>query len=261
MSTDQPLHLHIQLAVARRLTAVLRRLGAREAAISLRQDVARARRLAFERVGSDRYSRPALHGMDVALDQIIDREGGIFIEAGGFDGITQSNTYYLERFRGWHGLLVEPMPELARLARRNRPGAQVLECALVDTGFSAPSITMQFGDLMTTVNRPGAEQWVAQGLVQGWRDPRTEEVPARTLTSLIEAAGSPPIDLLSLDVEGHEPAALAGLDLDRHAPAWILVEMHDLNAGRAAVGAVLGERYLEHGELSPVDLLYRRADI
>jgi len=69
--------------------------------------------------------------MDVQLDRIIDRDRGFFIEAGGFDGFTQSNTDYLERFRGWRGILVEPMPELAALARRNRPEARVLRYALV----------------------------------------------------------------------------------------------------------------------------------
>jgi FkbM family methyltransferase len=261
MAADLPLRLRVQFAIARRLTAALRAFGLREPMIVLRQDLSRARRLAFERLGSPRYSRPALHRMDVALDRIIDRDGGVFVEAGGFDGFTQSNTYYLERFRGWRGILVEPMPELAALARRNRPAARVIRGALVDGAFDAPTIFMEFGDLMTTVSRPGAEQWAAAGLVQGWRDPRIEAVPARTLSSIIEEAGDPPIDLLSLDVEGHEAAALAGLDLGRHAPAWILVEMHDLGAGRAAIAPALGDRYVEHGALSPVDVLYRRADV
>jgi hypothetical protein len=33
--------------------------------------------------------------------------------------------------------------------------------------------------------------------------------------------------------------------------------MHDLEAGRAAIAAVLGARYIEHGLLSPLDVLYR----
>jgi FkbM family methyltransferase len=259
--SDLPLRLRLQFAVTRRLTAVLARFGLREPVISLRDDVLRVRRLAFERFGSARYSRPALHAMDTKLDAIIDRDGGVFVEAGGFDGYTQSNTYYLERFRGWRGILVEPMTEHAALAHRNRPAARVVRAALVDAGFDRPTIAMEFGDLMTTVSRPGADEWVSQGLVLGWRDPRTEEVPARTLSSILEEAGDPPIDLLSLDVEGHEVAALGGLDLERHAPAWILIEMHDPKAGREAVSPLLGEHYVEHSQLSPVDVLYRRADL
>ena len=98
MGPDLPLRLRLQFAVTRRLTAVMRRVGIREQVISLRNDLRRAIRLAFERAGSDRYSRPTLHEMDVKLARIIGRDGGVFIEAGGFDGFTQSNTYYLKRF-------------------------------------------------------------------------------------------------------------------------------------------------------------------
>ena len=135
----------------------------------------------------------------------------------------------------------------------------MIQGALVDADYSASTVSIEFGDLMSTVSRPGAAEWASQGLVLGWRDPHVEEVPARTLSSIIEEAGGPPIDLLSLDVEGHEAQALAGLDLTRHAPGWILVEMHDLEAGRTAIGGVLGERYVEYGTLSPLDVLYRRA--
>jgi hypothetical protein len=130
---------------------LLRRLGLREHVINLRFSAQRARRQFFERMGSTRYSHPALHDMDGKLDRIIDRDRGFFVEAGGFDGYTASNTCYLERFRGWRGLLVEPMPELATQARRNRPAANVVQCALVGSDYGESSTTMEFGDLMTTV--------------------------------------------------------------------------------------------------------------
>jgi FkbM family methyltransferase len=253
--------MRIRFALTRGLTASLRRLGWREKTIALWAGAQRARRRLFEGLGSARYSRPALHGMDSALDAILDRDAGFFVEAGAFDGYTQSNTYYLERFRGWRGILVEPMPELAALARRNRPKAQVSRCALVAAGHAGDSIEMEFGDLMTTVTGIHDRDWTAPGLYLGWRDHRIERVPARTLSDLLDEAGSPAVDLLSLDVEGYEAQALAGLDLGRHAPAWILVEMHDLATGREAVSAVLGDRYLEHGQLSPLDVLYRRRDV
>jgi FkbM family methyltransferase len=250
--------LSIQFAVMRRVTAALRVLGLRDRVMTLRSGARRARRTMFEHAGSARYSRPALHGMDRRLDRIIDRDGGFFVEAGGFDGYTQSNTYYLERFRGWRGILVEPMPELAALARRNRPTATVVQCALVASDFPDDTIAMEFGDLMSTVAGPGSREWTKPGLLLGWRDHRVERVPARPLSDVLDEAAAPGVDLLSLDVEGYEAAALGGLDLTRHAPAWILVEMHDLTAGRHRIASVLGDAYVEHAVLSPLDVLYRR---
>jgi FkbM family methyltransferase len=221
MPPDLPLRLRFQFTVTQWGTKLLRSLGLREAVMELRLAARRARRNLFERYGSARYSFPALHGIDRELDRIIDRDGGYFVEAGGHDGYTQSNTYYLERFRGWTGVLVEPMRELAREARRNRPRARVVECALVSFDHGDDYVDMHFGDLFSNVDRDdgGNDTWAANGLALGWRDPRSERVPARPLSSVLDEARADRIDLLSLDVEGYEAEVLRGLDLSLHAPA------------------------------------------
>jgi hypothetical protein len=53
------------------------------------------------------------------------------------------------------------------------------------------------------------------------------EVPVRTLDSLLDDAKAPkPIDLLSIDVEGHELDVLRGFDFARWQPRLILLEDH-----------------------------------
>jgi FkbM family methyltransferase len=258
-----PLKLRIQVAVMRLITRLLRALGLREAVMQRRRARAWRRRRAAGR--DDALSHPALHDMDRKLDAIIDRDGGFFVEAGANDGYTQSNTYWFERFRGWNGILVEPMALYVGECREGR-SATVVRAALVPSDHEGDTVTMRFGDLMSTVagahgDQKGDRDWVAPGLVLGWYDGHDEAVPARTLSSILDEAGAPEVDLLSLDVEGFEPSALRGLDLDRHAPRWVLVEMHDLDAGRREIGAILGDRYVEHGMLSPLDVLYRRVDV
>jgi FkbM family methyltransferase len=250
----------------RRVTRALKALRLREAVIRARKDLNRARRRRAERRGSDRLSRPALHDLERKLDAALDRDGGFFVEAGANDGFTQSNTYWLERFRGWRGILVEPMPVYVEECRRERPGTPVVHAALVPANHEGETVRMHFGDLMSTVEGAHGDEaaerdWVAPGLVLGWRDAYEAEVPARTLSSILDEHGAPEVDLLSLDVEGFEPQALRGLDLDRHAPRWIVVEAHDLDDGRAAIEEVIGERYILEDQLSPLDLLYRRRDV
>lgn len=250
-----------QIRVTRTVTQLMRLLGVRDAIVERRLHRRREHREALEAGGDDRMSRPALHELDRKLDEIIDRDGGFFVEAGANDGFTQSNTYWLERFRGWRGLLVEPMPELANEARLSRPRATVVQCALVSANDPREKVLMQFGDLMSMVDGARAPDWPSTGTVLGWRDPYELEVEGRTLSSLLDEVEAPEIDLLSLDVEGFEVAALEGLDLARHGPRYVLVEIHDRDQNQPAIDEVLRGHYVEHGSLSPLDVLYVRRDI
>jgi len=254
------------LAVTRVVTRVLRALGLREAVIAARKGLLRARRQRAEGRGSDRLSKPALHDMDTKIDAAIGKRNGFFVEAGANDGFTQSNTYWLERFRGWRGILVEPMPTYIPECRIERPQATIVHAALVAEGADGESLRMQFGDLMSTVQgahgtNDDEREWVEPGLVLGWRDAYEADVPARTLSSILDEHKAPEVDLLSLDIEGFEPQALRGIDMDRHAPLWIAVEAHDLDGGRTVIEEVLGDRYVLEAQISPLDLLYRRSDV
>lgn len=242
----------------------LRWMPVREGAFAAARALARARRHRLEARGNASRSRPALSGMDVRLAALLGR-GGFFVEAGGFDGYTMSNTYYLERFHGWRGLLVEPIPLLAAEARRNRPRARVFEVALTDPEHEGEIVRMRYGGVLSFVagTKGGDEAEraaLAQEFVRGEVDVRDYDVPSRTLSSVLDEAGAPEVTLLSLDLEGFEPTALRGLDLDRHAPRWLLVEAHE-PAAREAIEAVLGERYVHVERFSDMDELYRRADV
>jgi FkbM family methyltransferase len=219
----------------------------------------RAARRAAEARGDDSLSHPSLHDMDRKLDRHIDMDGGFFVEAGANDGFDQSNTYWLEHFRGWRGVLVEAIPALYREAVIERPAASVFNCALVPFDHDGSPVTMRYGGLMSIVSGArGSEaddrDYVKPAFALGMESEYEVTVPARTLSSILDEVDAPEIDLLSLDVEGFEPSVLAGLDLDRHAPRFLLVEVHD----RHAIEEMLGERYEPFEQLSPMDTLYRR---
>jgi FkbM family methyltransferase len=201
----------------------------------------------FERFGVRRYSRPALSGIDTRLAELLGA-GGVFVEAGANDGYRQSNTYYLERWHGWTGVLIEPIPELHRLCAFRRRSA-AFNCALVET--PRDRVTLTYSDLGSHLGAPGGEaSW-------GWERPYEVSVPGRTLSSVLDEAGVDTIDLLSLDLEGHEVSALRGLDLDRHAPRYLLVESHEHDADKFDL--VLRGRYVLDRWLTPRDALFRRA--
>ncbi len=236
----------------------------RKGVIRGRRRLARARRRAYEQLGSEKLSRPALHDMDRKLERHLPTRAGFFVEAGGYDGYTQSNTYFLERFRGWRGVIVEPVPELYRECVVERPRSRVFNCALVAAGDPAETVSVRYGGLMSLVSGSGGlpvgeEEHAESGMQFGWDESYMVDVPARTLSAVLDEAGAPgEIDFLSLDVEGYEASVLRGLDFERHSPALVLVEMHDPAAMREGIEEALGERYEHVEQLSPLDFLYRR---
>jgi FkbM family methyltransferase len=193
--------------------------------------------------------------MDVLLEKILPAGPGVFVEAGAHDGFTQSNTYYLERYRGWTGVLVEAIPELYEKAKSRRLRSQVVNCALVGPEEDGQDVEMRFGDLMSKVGDDFGH--VQSGLENAGRAGYTIAVPGRTISSVLDEAGVSHVDLLSLDVEGNEVAALEGLDTKRHTVSYILVEMLDMRSQRGEFDRLLTGRYKFFEALSPWDALYR----
>src|SRR5207244_2036350 len=107
----------------------------------------RRRRRREEARGSDRLSRPALYAMEERLAAHLPERDGFYVEAGANDGFDQSNTYWLERFRGWRGVLVEPVPELYREVLREQRNARVFNCALVPADQAGGEVVMRYGGL------------------------------------------------------------------------------------------------------------------
>ncbi len=203
----------------------------------------------FEFLGISCLSRPSLNGLDAALERLLPRHGGWFVEAGAYDGFQQSNTYYFAKIKGWRGVLIEPLPQLAKRCRQRRKESVVVSCVLGAPGDSGRTVRLRHAGLMTMVCGALADEATeharADAGLKGQGLPPLEqfvEAPVRTLTDVLAESGTPPVfDLLSLDVEGAEVAALRGLDLHRFLPRAICVEVRHENL--AAVQSLLADHY------------------
>jgi FkbM family methyltransferase len=201
----------------------------------------------------------ALNELDVKLRPYLNFRRGFFVEAGANDGQTQSNTLYFERYLGWTGLLVEPIPALAERCRRNRPQCIVESCALVPFGFAGESVEMHYCDLMSTVKgamkSPEEEaRHLALGRELQQVDTYEVRAPARTLSAVLDQHQITKIDFLSLDVEGFELSALQGIDFEKHRPAVMLIEARY----RDEIESFLQPLYEPMAQLSEHDVLYKR---
>jgi FkbM family methyltransferase len=215
-------------------------------------------RTLVELVGIDRYSRPSLNGLDHKIEKYLNYRNGVFIEIGANDGFTQSNTYYFEKLRGWHGVLIEPIPSLYRQAVRCRRHSRVFNCACVPFDYTNTHIKMVYSNLMSLVegalHDPAAEAaHIASGIIIQNIQSYEIQVPARTLTSILDECHVTHIDLLSLDVEGYEADVLRGLDFNRYAPLYLLIEVHF----RDELEALISHRYDCIEQITDLDFLYK----
>ncbi len=205
------------------------------------------RRKLFERIGSKCYSKPALGAIQQKLDKYLPTPG-VFVEAGAVDGYFESNTYYLERFHGWRGILIEPVTEMFNRIAINRPNAKAFNCALVSFDYKHSGISITPAHALSRIGYDSESSSALR--IQ----PRI--VPARTLTSVLDEAGELSIDLLSLDVEGFEIQVLKGLDFGRYSPRSILIECLD-NQSKTEIDQYLSGRYVFVEAFSYRDLFYR----
>ena len=133
-------------------------------------------------------------------------EGGTFVEIGGLDGRTFSNTLMLEECFGWKGLLVEP--NVVNFAKLNQSGRRARR---VHSGACAPpqtSIPMTIFGGATAADKSHMSHRLRTMHSSG----AVVDVPCAPLSSLMRDADLSTATFLSIDVEGAEDLVLSTVD-------------------------------------------------
>lgn len=189
------------------------------------------RRELYEFFGSEKYSHP--YSGHKALLDYIKKKNGFFVQCGGHEGYSNDPTYYLEKFKGWRGVIAEPLPALSQICQRNRKNSTVVQSACVS--FNSLEETVSFVDCNAMSFVKGSikdsADWIKKS--EECQDIKCREitVPAKPIQSMINEQpltnGVREIDLFVADVEGYELEVLHGLDFSKNSPTYVLVEIRN----------------------------------
>jgi FkbM family methyltransferase len=186
------------------LVEALRLLCESDRAIDALLSAGGCRRRFYSTKGQDRW----------VVDRLFNRRrGGYFVEVGGGDGRTHSNTYVLERDYNWTGVVIEANPYYIPALRRYRT-CHCVQCC-VDSQ-EAEIEFFQFGFVGGIVASDTDNAPHKRGMVLERHRHQLTRMQTASLQQVLESVGAPAvIDYLSIDVEGAEHRVLESVDFDR----------------------------------------------
>ena len=163
------------------------------------------------------------NGVDQRVAEIFDGFVGHACDVGANDGALLSNSLMFEEL-GWTVLCVEPNPMLAKKGRAFRKLWRQVACGAVDAedvDFHAVGGHYTYASY-SALDTTGVQWNVPDHMIFKCR--------VRTLDWLLDEAGFPRLDYLTLDVESWERAVMAGFTVEKWKPKVIVLEEWTENA-------------------------------
>jgi FkbM family methyltransferase len=236
-------HMHIKGTLALNLTRVLHEVGI-FALLDRRRDSAElskaGQRQSFSQFGEDLLFR----------EYFGDRQG-TYVEIGGNHPIRGSHTYLLYRM-GWSGVVVEPIHRLYAKHKQFRPRDIQVRAA---GGESSGSMTFyeMIPSVLSTCDLEEAKRALSKGEALLYRE---YTVPVMTVAQIYrEYLAARPIDLLSIDTEGHDMAVLRGVDWTEIRPKIVICEARSDLVGAEMIQFLAAQGY-EHLKSVGSNLLF-----
>lgn len=139
------------------------------------------------------------------------KRDGVFLDVGAHDGVTESNTYTLEKFLGWTGICIEANPLLIPACITNRPNSKVINATVWDKvttlEIEQPEEDTYNSMLTRIANIPHNEHYFEEE----FKKSNKSLVRTSTLGNLL-GDSSIHFDYVSIDIEGAELQALKGVN-------------------------------------------------
>lgn len=178
----------------------------------------------FNSFRNNSYSQ---EGEDLILQRIFEsKNSGFYVDVGAHHPKRFSNTYLFYK-KGWHGINIEPNPEMINFFNKKRPRDINIEAAISNTEktliyymFSEPALNTLSFEKRNIIVDHNKSQLINK-----------IEIHSKKLKDILDKNLTPAtsIDFLSVDTEGFDLQVLKSNDWERYKPHLILVEDSEFN--------------------------------
>ncbi|MBU2992363.1 FkbM family methyltransferase [Octadecabacter sp. 1_MG-2023] len=200
------------------------------------------------------YGYMSQAGQDRVVDTVLEhKRGGTFVDVGGYDGVTGSNTFFLETDRGWTGALIEPVRTQIERAEVNR------SCPCVEVAIAASEGEADFIEITEGYTQMSGlvDSYDKALLGQVRNDKRHKEnvikVKTITLSGILHQMDLVNPDFISLDIEGGEIECLKSFPFEKHdVKIWSI----ENNTGTPQIKQIMDENGYDLIEFCGPDEMY-----
>jgi len=193
-----------------------------------------------QRMLAPMYTYSSQAGQDLVVDRLMKaKRGGTFVDVGGYDGVTGSNTYFLETMRGWTGALIEPVH--AQITK----AAQWRTCPCEEVAIASKTGEADFIEITEGYTQmSGLSQSYDKALLKTVRDDKRHKekvvkVKTMTLSEVLHKMDLVNPDFVSLDIEGGELSCLEAFPFaDHDVKIWAI----ENNTGTPQIKKIMEEQ-------------------
>jgi FkbM family methyltransferase len=156
---------------------------------------------------------------DKFIDRILFRqkENGVFVEIGAYDGISFSNSFFFEKNRSWRGICIEPTPRAFNELCKNRKCICVNGCISDSDGEAELILLEGYSAMLSGLKQdydPRHSERIENEIKRFGGEKKSLKVRTINFNNLMLKYGTAHIDYCSIDVEGGEWKILQSINFD-----------------------------------------------
>jgi FkbM family methyltransferase len=167
-------------------------------------------------------------GQDKFIDEFFEKKEGLtFLDIGAHDGVSISNTYFLEKQRNWNGICVEAQPLEFQKLKSNR-NCICVNVAVSDYNGETDFICVEgYANMLSGISadyNPSHMHRIENEVKTYGGTINTIKVPVKTLQSILDEHNIQKIDFCSIDTEGSEFNIIKSIDFDKTEIKVFIIE-------------------------------------